>query len=709
MIAGRDAMGAWAELQAGRWGLWLPLCMTAGAVAELASDAEPPAWLGPVLLAATLVPAVLLRRRPWGRMPALAGVAAALGLLSAQCATWRAPPLLEVPRRAVFVTGTVRSVELLPRGARVTLSEVTLRAPEGVEATPAAGRSVRIRLRDPPDTPPPEAGERLLVRAMLSAPSPPAYPGGWDLRRDAFFGGIGAYGFALNPARRLGMADGAAPDRVLQATREVIARRIDAVLPPEQAAIAATLLTGSASAMAAADKAAFRDSGLAHLLAIAGLHIGIVMGLVFGAVRLALAAVPFLALRLPTKALAALASVGAGGLYMLLTGAHVPIIRSFAMACLVLLAVLTGRRALSLRALGLAMAAIVALAPDEVLGVSFQMSFSAVLALIAGYDALRPWLRRLRGDGGVARRAAGFVAGLAITSALAGTASTPYGAYHFGHIQLYYVLANMAAVPLTALWVMPLGLLALLLMPLGWEAAALIPMGWGEAAILWIGRAVAALPDAVVAVPAPSPGGLIALSLGLAWLGIWRGPVRCAGLLGIAAGVLSAGLARPPDVMVSADARLIGVRLADGAYAQVHSGASSFTSDAWLARWVAPSLIRLPASGDLAGGAIACDPTACVVRLPGGAVRIARAPPGPEACAAAVIVAAEPVRLRCGAEQAVVIDRFTVWRAGAVAAWLDGSGRVRVLTSRAVTGDRPWAPPPRRAQADPGLPLAATE
>ena len=195
--------------------------------------------------------------------------------------------------------------------------------------------------------------------------------------------------------------------------------------------------------------------------------------------------------------------------------------------------------AISLRGLALAAIVLMLVEPQEVPGVSFQMSFSAVLALIAGYEALRPWLRRLHGQS-LRRRFVGYLLALALTSALAGTASAPYGAYHFGHVQVYFVLANMVAVPLTALWVMPLGLLSLALMPLRLESLALVPMGWGAEAVVWVARTTASWPDATVAVPHMPAWGLAVLSLGIAWLGLWRTRLR---LLGVAAIVV--GLASP--------------------------------------------------------------------------------------------------------------------------------------------------------------------
>jgi competence protein ComEC len=452
--AAAEAVRWWVAAERGRFALWQPVLMAAGVAGYFTLTIEPPWWAGLSALACALALGWLTR----GVRPLLWMVAAvALGFVSAQLATLLAPPLDDIPRRASIVTGTVRMLEQLPQGRRVTLEfprfDAASQASQAPQAAPAL-RSVRIRLK-PGDEEPIATGDTLSVRALIERPQPPAYPGAWDLQREAFFAGLGGYGYALNPAQLVAEALPTGPTRRVQRLREVITARIMAVLPGPEGAIAATLMAGAAASIPEGDRAAFRNAGLAHLLAIAGLHIGIVMALVFGATRLALVLSEHAALYWRTKEIAALSALAAGGAYMLLTGAHVPIIRSFAMACLVTLGVIVGRRALSLRGLALAMAALILLAPSEVMGVSFQMSFSAVLALIVGYDALRPWLARLQGDGSWRRRMLGHVVALALTSALAGTFSAPYAAYHFGRIQIYYVIANVVAVPITAMWVMP--------------------------------------------------------------------------------------------------------------------------------------------------------------------------------------------------------------------------------------------------------------
>jgi len=678
----RGAVADWVYAERGRFFPWLPVCMTAGNAAYFAALSEPPLWLGAAVFVVAGVAALLLRRVLPLRALLLALAAAGLGFAAAQVATARAPPPMAVPRRAALVSGTVRAVEPLPEGVRITVERPAF----GDGA--AEARAVRIRLR-PEDPANPVTGDSVRLKARLGAPNPPAYPGGWDLQRDAFFSGLGAYGYALNRIAIVAHADPSGLARTLQALRESIAARIAAVLDGADGAICATLLTGSPAAIPTADRAAFRDSGLAHLLAIAGLHIGIVMGLIFGLVRVALALSERASLHWPCKSIAAVAALAAGGGYMLLTGGHVPIIRAFAMACLVTLGVLVGRRALSLRGLALAMATLLLLAPEQAMGVSFQMSFSAVLALISGYDALRPALQRLHARDSWRRRVLGHVAALAITSALAGTASAPFAAYHFGQVQLYNVLANVAAVPLTAFWVMPLGLLSLALMPAHLEFLALVPMGWGAGAILWIGRTVSALPAATLMVPHMPDWGLACVALGMAWLGIFRTRARVAGIPVLLLGLASPALVRPPDILLSADGRLAAIHAGSDMFVQQRDGFSGFTQDSWRQMWAANvrALPERPEQG------LACSDRAC---------RFAPRADGPTAilllgdaeaadCDATILLSLEPIYLRCPEPVPDAFDRFDMWRDGAVAVWL-ARGGVRTLTDRQVRGERPWVP-----------------
>ncbi|WP_431284824.1 ComEC/Rec2 family competence protein [Humitalea sp. 24SJ18S-53] len=677
---------------------FLAVAMGAGVLAYFAAASEPdPRWVWlpvPFLAAAVL----LLRRAP---LAALGIGLLAAGTLGFAVALWhagRAAPVVSLPTRATLVTGIVQAVDLLPEGRRVTLAEARL---DGGHPIP---RSLRIRLRAG-DAARPAPGDTITLRALVRPPAPPAFPGAWDFQRAAFFAGQAGSGFGIGPAE-VTPGDGAAPP--LAGLRASIEARVTAALPGATGAIAGALLTGGQSAIPAADLTAMRDSGLAHLLSVSGLHIGIVMGLSFWLARFGIASVPWLALRVPGKPVASVVALAAGAGYLVLTGFQVPMLRSFAMAALVTLGVMLGRRAISLRVLAVAAVAVMLVNPAAVLGPSFQMSFAAVLALIAGYEALRGRIALWRGDGAWWRRGLLVVAGLMLTSVLAGAATTPFGLYHFGRLQVFGVAANALAVPITSVLVMPAGMLALLLMPFGLEGIALVPMGWGVEAILWVAHGVAAWPGAALVAQPPPVAGLAVLSAGFCWLCLWKRPARLWGVPFILAGLLSAYVVRPPDVLVAADARQVALRADGEVFVWRAAGASRMVRDIWLRGFGEDTAAELPAS-DAAGGLLACTTDLCRLRAtPGGAeavlVRPAppvrgaaragvypdRLPPPPGVCGiAAVVIAPEPMRGRCDGSQ--VVDRFSVWRDGAHAVWLAPDG-ARVVSDRDYRGDRPWVP-----------------
>ncbi|WP_328702740.1 ComEC/Rec2 family competence protein [Belnapia mucosa] len=674
------------------------MALAVGMLVYFALPSEPPPaawWLAPPLLLLALWLGV---RHPMLGLGTGLPAAAALGFAVAGWTTAAQPPALEPPRTATVVLGEVVNVEALPEGRRVTLA-----APRFGEGPPES-RQIRIRLRanDPAR---PRPGDRLRVRALIRAPGGPTQPGGFDFQRHAWFSGLGGSGSALGPAEVL--PGEAAP--VFAGLRAGIEARVAAVLPGAPGAVAAALLTGGQSAIPAGDLAAMRDSGLAHLLSVSGLHIVAVMGLGFWVLRALLALVPGLALRLPLKPVAAVAALALGGAYMLLTGGQVPMLRSFLMAALGTLGLLAGRRVLTLRALALAAAVVLLVQPAAILGASFQMSFAAVLALIAGWDWLRPRLPAA-GPGASWRRRlilAGF--GLVATSLLAGAATTPFGLHHFGRLQVYGVLANAVAVPLTSLLVMPAGMLAALLMPFGLERFALLPMGWGVEAVLAVAHAVAGWPGAALSVPPIPAWGLGGCAFGMVWLCLWRTSWRLAGVPLILLGLGSGALDRPPDLLVSGDGRLIALRAGGELYLQKLSGSSALVRENWQRQLGVAQVTALPRDGEAAGGVVRCTGGAC--RLDPGeglprAVLLRGEAPGAACASAAVVVSAEPVRGACAAQ---VVDRFAVWRNGPHAIWLEPGG-VRVLSDRAHRGDRPWVPPvPRPRGLASAEPLAAVE
>ena len=626
----------------------------------------------------------------------------------------RAAPPLELPRSAVVVEGLVTDIDRLPEGLRVTLAGAHW------EGGAPAARHIRVRLRGDEQWQP-MPGQTIRLRALLRPPSAPTHPGAWDFQRAAWFSGLGGSGFALGPAM-LVQEGGEGP--ALAGLRAAIEARVQAAIAGPAGAIAAALITGGQSAIPPPEMAAMRDSGLAQLLSVSGLHIAIVMGLGFGVLRAGLALWPWLALRVNVKLPASLGALALGGFYMLLTGAEVPMQRSFAMAALVTLGLLIGRRALTLRGLAIAFAVVLALQPAAIIGPSFQMSFAAVLALVAAWEWGRGYLRPQPGRGWWHRVWLVFLASI-LTSVLAGAATTPFGLHHFGRLQAYGVAANALAVPLTSLLIMPSALLAALLMPFGLEAWPLRVMALGVEAVLAIARAVAAWPGASLSAQPLLGWGLGLCALGMVWLALWRGAARAAGAALLVIGLASGSASPAPDALISADARLIALRNAQGeVFLQRASGATRFTRDAWLRGWGEGEGAAMPEQGGAAG--LDCQGAMCRLRLaPDGpmlamlrhipppprgraAGRRETPPPAEAPCGAAeIILSPEPVRGRC--EGSVVIDRFSVWRDGAHAVWLTAAGPV-VVSDRAVRGDRPWVPPrPLPRWSPDSLPMASSE
>ena len=148
-------------------------------------------------------------------------------------------------------------------------------------------------------------------------------------------------------------------------------------------------MTGDRSAMSQATIADLRATNLVHLLAISGLHMGLLTGFVFAVVRMGLALIPAFALRFATKKIAAVVALVIGAGYLALSGGNVATERAYIMVAVMLIAVLLDRRALTLRAVAMAATLVLILQPEALVGQGFQMSFAATTALVLVFGGMR--------------------------------------------------------------------------------------------------------------------------------------------------------------------------------------------------------------------------------------------------------------------------------------------------------------------------------
>jgi competence protein ComEC len=267
---------------------------------------------------------------------------------------------------------------------------------------------------------------------------------------------------------------------------------------------------------------------------------------------------------------------------------------------------------------------------------------------------------------------------------LFGVSTAPFAVYNFNRMAWFGLAANMIAVPLTALWIMPWALVAFLLMPFGLDGLALIPVGWGTAGVIAVAQEVAAWPGAVTQVEALPRAGLALVVAGGLWLCIWRRPWRLAGLVAVAAGLLSLVIVRPPDGLVSGDAKLLGIREAAGELWVSSGRTARYTAETWARRAgvAAPRVWRTEApeaDAPQADGQLRCDALGCLFRARGQIVALVNDSRAlAEDCArATVVIALEPVPRGACPGPRLVIDRFDLWRNGAYALWLPPTGSRR--------------------------------
>ncbi|MEM9642298.1 MAG: ComEC/Rec2 family competence protein [Pseudomonadota bacterium] len=554
--------------------LWAPVFLGMGIAVYFGQSTEPALWLAGVCGVfglALLIPTLVFHRFA---LLALGGFVL-LGFCVAKLQSDRvAAPVLSEDYYGPVAGRIVGFDRSATNKLRLMLDQVHLPGIVLAE-TP---RRVRIVLGRAPEDGLLGAGARIMTVARLGPPPPPVEPTGFDFRRHAWFMGLGAIGYTATPVVLEG-PPGSAKGALILRLRMTLSDFIRARMPDRTGGFAAAILTGDRSGIDPKDLVDLRASNLAHLLAISGLHMGLMTGAVFVTLRFVLVVLPGVALVYPVKRIAAVGAILAGAAYLAISGASIATQRAFIMATVLFIAVLCDRPALTLRAIALAALIVLLWRPDSLLGAGFQMSFAATIALVAVYAEITR--ARQNGHLPTAHPALRWAAALLVTSAVAGLATAPFSAFHFNQLTRYGLLANVLAVPAMGLLVMPSVLLAIVLWPLGLEGVGFWLMDMGIAHILHVAHQAAALEGAVIPVASGPPWVLGVIAFGGLITALMRGPARGLGVPVVLAGVLGWGIADRPVVLVDPDGRLIGVRGPEGRVLNKTRGAA-FAARVWL-------------------------------------------------------------------------------------------------------------------------------
>ncbi len=570
-----------------RWLLWVPVLFGAGIGIYFLLPREPSLWFSAIVVEAIIILAFIWRMNRL-RLMLLAVIAIIFaGFINIQLKAYYIGHQAKFDKtQTLYLNGKISNIDKNYRGQM----RITLVNPQDFEQNRYNGKyKITLRSKENEIT----QGECVELVARLMPLPAPSMVGGYQFNRKFFFEGITANGYALSS---IGKVDCEKKEfdfmsQYINKTRQNIVNRINMILPPDEAGITAAIIAGERGGIDRKITKNYRDSGLAHFLSISGLHLTMIVGLMFFFIRSLIALIPPLALRYDSKKIAAVSAMLLSLFYLLISGAEIPTQRAFIMTFIVLLGVLLGRRAISMQTICWAGLFILIVSPQALVGASFQMSFAAVVMLIAFYEHFAGALHRFLNGGchkniGIISRlwrvVFAYMVGIVVSDFVASLSTLPFAIYHFNRISIYTTIGNFCAAPIIGLVIMPFMLIALLLMPIGADVWAIKIVGYGVGLVNKITADVASLPQAGYQVLSMPCWGLILIVCGGLWLAIWNMPWRKWGWIGIIVGALSIFMVQTPKAMISADGLLFAVQDTNGKLVFMPRRGKVFNKQLWL-------------------------------------------------------------------------------------------------------------------------------
>jgi len=672
-------------LNRNRWFLWLPVLFAAGAGGYFALHWQPASyWIYVPLVFAIATFVAFIRHRQVTFVTMVILLSLSAGFSSALIRTELVTaPVLSKKTYAV-VTARVVSISAAEKKSKLLLDQISVEAKDTV---PALER-VRITVRKSTDHVMP--GMKVTMKAFLLPPAAPAYPGAYDFQRDAYFKKIGAVGYAVSDVSILQKAS---KDFSLALTasglRDYINDYVYAQAPSKTAGFSVAIMTGDRAGLTKDDVEAMRQSGLAHLLAISGLHMGMVGGLIFFSIRLILSLFPHLALNYPIKKWAALIAIFGLGGYLMVSGGSVSALRAFIMITMVFLAICFDRTAISMRNLALAALFILIFFPESLLSAGFQMSFAAVFCLIAFYERFGQLILVRARQGGLIQKTIYYFGGILLTSLIASFATAPFAVYHFGQFSSLGILANLLAVPIMGLWVMPWTVFSFIVLPFFEVSFPLEIASLGIEAILAIAHWTSRFPGAFLEIGTVPTGFICFSTIAVLWAIIWRGKLRFLAPFFFVIALVSLFGFKAPDILIAQSGKLVLLQdVTQKIYVSTFRG-GRFERE----RWRLLYQMRKPEKFSRKNAPVTCDDTGCVFEKENLKTAISHTLYShKEDCQRAdIMISRIPVSGNCLAPKRI-IDYWDLKEEGTHALYFKDGALERIETVNGVRGRRPWVP-----------------
>ncbi len=570
-----------------RWFLWIPVLFGLGIGIYFMLPTEPSLWIS-LIAAELLIITTFIYRFHKSLLFIISIIAIILsGFINIQLkAHYLANKMTLKEAKTDYLNGKIVNIDKNYRG----MERITLQNPQNFEQYVYEG-NYRISLRTNESQL--QIGDCVELVGRIMPVPPTSIVGGYQFDRKFFFDGITANGYAVSSINKIecNKKENNYINNYINKLRQSIVNRIKTILPPDESGITAAIIAGKRDGISKIITHNYRDAGLAHFLSISGLHMTMLAGLMFFFIRLIIALIPPIALRYDSKKISAIAAMLLSTFYLLISGAEIPTQRAFIMTMIVLIGVLVGRRAISINTICWAALFILIVSPQALIGASFQMSFAAVMMLVAFYEKYAIQLNRFLNGGDkltiglfnrIWRIIWVYMIGLVISDMVASLATLPFGIYHFNRISIYTTLGNFLAGPIIGLIIMPFVLLSLLLMPLGMDVFTIKIVGYGISLVNKITAEVAALPQAGYQTLSIPLWGMLLIVFGGLWLAIWQLPWRKLGWLGIILGCLSIFTIQIPQAIISSDGLLLAVKDNHGRLLFLPRRGKIFNKQIWL-------------------------------------------------------------------------------------------------------------------------------